>query len=443
MAPKRAASTSIPRMSSTSDGPNANATAGPSKRTRFASPNNAGFTENGDNDRAAMAQFEEQVDASLEDGLTTRSRRTQVKVDGYESDSTDDGEGVVESRKKGNKEGEDGDDDLDMFAPDDKVDKDEDDAYLKKKKTEYLKLGDIEGQEFEDDDGEDEGLSEVEPEDEDDAERRKKAGMGYEISSFNMREEMEEGKFDADGTFVRAHDPHGIHDRWMEGLDEKEIKKARRNKKLREREERKREEKEEKEKMSKGEAERELVSYLKKSETMLEALQRLGAAAKKYKSSHPNHPTKYVIFYLCITSSRSKPLRQKNNSGMDVDQPSSSPIQDAINRITTLGSILMSHGNIDIYSWTYEQLLRSVRAAGDVGPDWIPQSHDAIYEYKWAAIDDSVGAENQSNPQVYGPYKEEELLSWYDADYFGDAGEKIRVRRIRENEWRSWDEVIF
>lgn len=28
-------------------------------------------------------------------------------------------------------------------------------------------------------------------EDDDDAERRKKAGMGYELSSFNMREEVE------------------------------------------------------------------------------------------------------------------------------------------------------------------------------------------------------------------------------------------------------------
>ena len=29
--------------------------------------------------------------------------------------------------------------------------------------------------------------------------RRKKAGMGYELSSFSVQEEMEEGKFSADG----------------------------------------------------------------------------------------------------------------------------------------------------------------------------------------------------------------------------------------------------
>ncbi|GJJ10585.1 hypothetical protein Clacol_004812 [Clathrus columnatus] len=431
MAPKRAASTSFPTGKPFAE--NGGTAAGPStKRTRFVSPNNAEFIGNETTERANMAQFEEQVDASLEDGLTTSSRRNRVNVDGYDSDSTDDGEGVVESRKKGNKE----DEDLDMFATgDDNADKEDEDTFVKKK-TEYLKLGDIEGQEFDDE----KSLSdeEEEPEDEDDAERRKKAGMGYELSSFNMREEMEEGKFDADGTFVRTHDPHGIHDRWMEGLSEKEIIKARKNKKQREKEERERVAKEEKETMSKEEAERELVGYLKKSETTLEALQRLGTVAKKRKSSQ-NHS-----------------LKRKNNTGMDVDQAlQTSPslenkIQDAIGRITSLSSILMSHGNIDIYSWTYEQLLRSVRAAGNVEPDWVPPNHSAIYEYRWAVNDSGETNQNGESHdhvppqvQVYGPYREEELLSWYNANYFGDGGEKIRLRRTGENEWWSWDEVIF
>lgn len=295
MAPKRAASASFSKQPAVSNEPSVNAKAGSSKRTRFVSPSNAGFTENGHSDeRATMAQFAEQVDASLEDGLSTRARRTRVKVDGYESDSTDDGEGVVESRK-GKKEDEDDDDaDLDMFAPDDDSEKDKTKDLGKKKKTEYLGLGDIEGQEFGDEESQDELLSEDNPEDEDDEERRKKAGMGFELSGFNMKEEMEEGKFDADGTFIRSHDPHAIHDRWMEGLNAKEIKKARRSKKLREREERERQAKEAEEMVSKEEGEKELAGYLKKSETVLEALQRLGAAAKKHKHkpSHPNNSSK-------------------------------------------------------------------------------------------------------------------------------------------------------
>ena len=91
-----------------------------------------------------------------------------------------------------------------------------------------MRLGDIEGQEF-GGEGEGSGSSgdEDEPEDEDDAIRKSKAGMGYELSGFNMREEMEEGKFASDGTYVKTFDPHAVHDRWMEGMDDKEIKKAR------------------------------------------------------------------------------------------------------------------------------------------------------------------------------------------------------------------------
>jgi len=59
------------------------------------------------------------------------------------------------------------------------------------------------------------------------------------------------------------------------------------------------------------------------------------------------------------------------------------PIQDNITRITDLASILMSHGNTDIYSAPYEQLLRSIRATGKVSPDWVPASQQVQYEYRW------------------------------------------------------------
>jgi CD2 antigen cytoplasmic tail-binding protein 2 len=214
--------------------------------------------------------FAEEVESALE----KPSRKGKVKNEGYDSDSSDDGEGVVLSRKKGEE-----DEDDDMFAD---TDDKKDDATTAKKKEEYLRLGDIEGQEF--GDSESEGSSADEPEDEDDVERKKKAGMGYEMSSFNMRDEMEEGKFTEDGTYVKSFDPHGVHDRWMEGLDEREIKLARRRKRQHERQQKDRiraEEKEIEESGGKGALEMELLAMLNKGETVLEALQRLGIQAKK------------------------------------------------------------------------------------------------------------------------------------------------------------------
>ena len=114
--------------------------------------------------------------------------------------------------------------------------------------------------------------------------RRKKAGMGYELSSFNMREEMEEGKFAADGTYVRSFDPHAVHDRWMDGVDDKEIKKARKSHKMQakiEKEKMRAEERELQQLGGKEDIEKEMLRLWKKGETVLEALQRLGAKAKK------------------------------------------------------------------------------------------------------------------------------------------------------------------
>lgn len=257
------------------------------KKTRFVDP---------DDD---PTNFAEQVDSALEGP----ARKRAVKTEGYESDSSDDGEGVVYSRRKGDRMEDDlvGDED-DMFAAAEKATGTDLRADGKKKDEKYMRLGDIEGQEFAEnvpEGGEDEGEEDEdeEPEDEDDAERRKKASMGYEMSSFNMREEMEEGKFTADGMYVRTFDPHGVHDRWMDGLSEKEIKLARKRKKHQEKVQKQKQEEEERELRESGgkEAmERQLLPYLKKGETVLEALQRLGAQTKKKQAKNK----KYIIHSL-------------------------------------------------------------------------------------------------------------------------------------------------
>lgn len=51
--------------------------------------------------------------------------------------------------------------------------------------------------------------------------------MGYESSSFNVREEMGKESFLRTGrtSIVRKFDPHAVHDWWLEDTDEKEIRK--------------------------------------------------------------------------------------------------------------------------------------------------------------------------------------------------------------------------
>ncbi|KAJ7271876.1 hypothetical protein B0H12DRAFT_1177403 [Mycena haematopus] len=371
------------------------ANAPPSKKTRFVDPSED------------PANFAEEVDANLE--KTTRKGR--VKNEGYDSDSSDDGEGVVESRKKGAE-----DEDDDMFAIDKDDKKDDTNA---KKKEEYLRLGDIEGQEFGNSDSD--GDSEDEAEDEDDAERKKKVGMGFEISSFNMRDEMEEGKFTEDGTYVKSFDPHGVHDRWMEGVDERAIKLARRRKRQHERQQKERmlaEEKEIEDSGGKSALEKQLLMMLNKGETVLEALQRLGVQAKKSRQAK-----------------QAGKLKADDAMNVDTSAGKTADVPSAIERVTHLASTIMSLGDTDIYSKTFEELVRSVRSSGLVDPSWVPPSNDKQYEYRWR-----VDGTEQPR-EVFGPFSKEDMAAWHKAAYFGLAGEKVEVRETG-GEWGDWDRVL-
>jgi CD2 antigen cytoplasmic tail-binding protein 2 len=414
------------------------------KRTRFQEPvpSEADLRRKANSEAAAEEQaFDEQVLADLEQP----NRRKAVKTDGYDSDSSDDGEGVVRSRHAGANDAADEDDD--MFAPS-TASKDADKPTAKKKETKFLNLGDIEGQEFSGDidrRGTDSDDAESDFEDEDARERKAKEGMGYELTSFNMKAEMEEGKFDEDGTFHRTYDPHAVHDKWMDNIDEREMRKARRLKKRMEQREKERVQEEENALKSKDELYKELVSFLAKGETVLEALRRLGKGPKsKQTSSTTRKPRKGRGEVANSLPSLS--------SAMDVDDsinqtPFSPPAseQTPTERVTSLASTLMSLGNMDIYEETFESLLRTVRRSGIVPADWTPRPAvpaDAKYEYHWSPSFVAASGGRASSTEAYGPFGKDELLAWRDAAYFGETGDRIELRMVGTNDWGGWDVII-
>jgi len=118
---------------------------------------------------------------------------------------------------------------------------------------------------------------------------------------------------------------------------------------------------------------------------------------------------------------------------MATDSPTKPPPTD-IELITHLASNLMALGDTDIYSKTYEELVRDVRRSGIVNQNWEPPSADVKYEYKW----DIPGADSS---QTFGPFSEEEMRAWFKASYFGPVGEKVKVRRTG-GEWISWDDAL-
>ena len=120
---------------------------------------------------------------------------------------------------------------------------------------------------------------------------------------------------------------------------------------------------------------------------------------------------------------------------MAVDKPSNPTPPTDIELITDLASQLMSLGDADIYSKTYEEIVRHIRSSGDAEPNWDPPSADVKYEYKWEQ------PESGDADQVFGPFSEDDMKSWFKAAYFGAAGEKVKVRPMG-GDWGDWSGVV-
>ena len=100
------------------------------------------------------------------------------------------------------------------------------------------------------------------------------------VDAFNMKAEQEEGRFDAAGNFVRkAADPDAVHDSWLEGVSKKDMKKAAEAHEKREAE--RRQKRLEDDAMLTSDILRTLILRLEKGESVLEALARLGKGPNK------------------------------------------------------------------------------------------------------------------------------------------------------------------
>lgn len=250
--------------------------AGPSgqKRTRFAgSPPSR--------ERSNSLDMDDDLENDLQQGAGRAKQREKRQLQdkgGYGDDSSDDEDGVVPSRRAKEEE-----DDVDMFGDDD--DKPEKKDKGKEKKKEFMEINDIEGQEFDRRRGgttdEESGSEDEQPGSERLGRKKKKEkDLGFEVTVFNMKAEMDEGRFTADGEgyIENEKDPDEKHDVWLSDMDKDAIKKARKAHRDRERLEAEREEAESRGMGKEREVElmQTAVELMERGETVLEALQRLG-----------------------------------------------------------------------------------------------------------------------------------------------------------------------
>ena len=435
---------------------------------------------------SALAPDAPEEDAILDaDEIGKRGQQTKrnaVNIDGYESDSSNEGfDARADVKAKGAKQkGTNGagtamEEENDMFADldDDFRDGDEDEEALKsgkklKKDVRFLDVDEIEGQvagsksgghvsaDFSlNDRGGAHGRAsgkqrerDAESSSESDVDEEERAYVPKQIDeelgaggkkehapkleAFNMKAEQEEGRFDAQGNFVRkAADPDAVHDSWLEGVSKKDMKKAKEA--ADKRDEERRQKAISDDAVLTSDVLKTLIPYLDRGETVLEALARLGRGKAKKKPKW---------------QSKNKSKRVQDDE-MDVDakKPAEDPVEirrrEAVEAITGAADQLLTRGQSEVYDAEREVLTRQYRR--ETGEDWVDLPKEEATEeagegygevrqwnYRWSDARDGG--------EAHGPYDGAMMVSWNDAGYFGDG---VEFRRIGdEGEWsRSVDFV--
>lgn len=435
---------------------------------------------------------------------TRKVKRGAIKIEGYESDSSEGGyEWKAESEgMKGG--GADGDSD-DMFAAGGEGD-DEDSGKAARKKGKkqvtFLELDDIEGQESDNETDHvhigypgDKGKRKASAadlsdsgSDSDEAEAKvaevvanldPELGLGSlkkhapKLEAFNMRSEMEEGRFDAAGNFIRkAVDVDAVHDSWLEGVSRKEMKRAKEAHEKREEEMRRRARAEDE--LLTSDMLNTLIIGMETGETVLEALARLGQERKKKVAQ----AEKEAGLSMGLTGGKKPPkwkTRKRNIAATEdnmviegATRESTSEeakvyqvdkvYKDLIETLTGAADSLLTRGQLEIYDDTREQLMRQYRR--EAGEDWKPPQNrqqqppavsppkpgDVNLEAKGDSSDIPNGLENTDNGvveweyrwtdgrdggDVYGPYPTEHMKAWNHHGFFDGGG--VEFRRIGES----------
>ncbi|TYJ57957.1 hypothetical protein B9479_001313 [Cryptococcus floricola] len=434
------------------------------KRTRFApAPSVSGPSASASRSASAsgrntpLSQTEDDDDAFLQDDIVANARtakskaKSRVDQSAYASDSSgdedEDGEGGGGGEKK--KEGED--DDVDMFAEDVQEDK-------KEKKKEFMDLNDIEGQEFEWPSAPGKGKGPAEDSDSE-AEEPSKTGldgdMGVDITPFNMKNEMNEGRFTADGeTYVENDDdPEAKYDVWMNDVDKEGMKKARRAHKEQERLEQERQAQESGGGEEKERRERELLraawELMQRGETILETLQRLGKEVEDERRKREKEAGQKK------KSWAEKQKERKALMAAEEEQKDSIHTSNPFTNLSNIVSGLTTIGHLDVYSLSCESIQRMLPAApsNDVGeqrsapPKPKVDNRQFQYRFSLAYVRNLPEGQRPVEREAFGMFSLLQLRGWKATGFFGGPNcENVELRVVGQDgapgPWGSWAEII-
>ncbi|KAI5864210.1 hypothetical protein GGS23DRAFT_595847 [Durotheca rogersii] len=412
-----------------------------SKKVKFDVRNPSALAYGGEDDDDEEADAYLAADADVIRG-SAATKRGAVNIDGYDSDSDREELGTLHaSRTKPKAEDEDMDD---MFAADaggDAEDEEADPAAAKKKSKEvrFLDTDGIEGQDARSKSGghvrlddessgdDDEEAVELAIQEEGVDEEVGAGGLkkhAPKVEAFNLKAENEEGRFDADGNFVRkAADPDAVHDKWLEGVSKKDMKRAAEAHQRREAEQRQK--RKEEDSALTSDLLKSLILQLERGETPLEALARLGRGQTKTKKV-PRWKQK-----------KQKPESMHVDPGKPAEDPEQARIRDAIDAITEAADRLLGRDRADVYDRERERLIRDyTREADEPWVEPAPKEEETdraaaaaatatkMWEYRWT--------DGRDDADKQGPFDGPTMKAWQDAGYFGEG---VEFREAGDEGW--------
>ncbi|KAI1181923.1 hypothetical protein F5B17DRAFT_422893 [Nemania serpens] len=271
------------------------------------------------------------------------------------------------------------------------------------------------------------------------------------LEAFNLKQEDEEGRFDESGNFVRrAVDPDAVHDRWLEGLSKKDMRRAAEAHERREAEQRQRRRDEDSALTS--DLLKSLITYLERGETALEALARLGRSQNKtkakkvpkWKQKKKQQQTEKTTDSMDVDEIKEDEKGKGKGKAKEAEDPEQARIKEAIDAITDAADKLLGRDRPDIYDRERERLIREFVRETD--EEWVepvrereaaaaddPDGEQAtaaaktnikMWEYRWT--DGRDGADRQ------GPFDGTMMKAWQDAGYFGEG---VEFREVGDESW--------
>ncbi|KAI5809103.1 hypothetical protein DFH27DRAFT_542490 [Peziza echinospora] len=400
-------------------------------------------------------------------------KRGAVKIEGYDSDSSNEGyeREVVKEKNSGRKpKKSDADSDEDMFGGEDDVDEagvDSDAGVGKKSKREvrFLDLDDIEGQESDNEEdhvtlgdslGKGKGKGKMDDDSEDSEEEKApvapmdpELGAAHshanpQLSAFNMRSEMDEGRFDSAGNFIRnAADADAMHDSWLDASNtsKRQMRLAREAAEKRAEEAKARRLQEDS--IITSEVLSSLISELETGETILEALARLGKCMVRKKKLPKKKNT------------HKQSESTENHMEEDKDEENNRKLKATIEKITEAADAMLGRGQLEIYEATREFLLRLYKR--ETGDEYVesgrksPTTSQAItdqqdaaqahsseptkWEYRW------TDTQREDHGTVYGPFGGQEMAAWNTHGFFEGGGIEFRKAADAQASAGKWTVV--